>query len=127
MLDHQTNRTEASDRVQEMPVDADAALKRLGGDVRLLRDLIGFFLEDAPGLLEMLDSSLGSGDLDEAARAAHTLKGSAANFGAEAAVTSAAAVERAARQSDLDRAKELSAELHQNIESLQHELQTLKF
>jgi signal transduction histidine kinase/DNA-binding response OmpR family regulator len=56
------------------------ALERLGGIESLFTDLVGFFYEDSPLLLNRLRESLASGDAESAHRAAHTLKSLAANF-----------------------------------------------
>lgn len=83
-------------------VDLDAALARLRGDRNLLKDMIGFFREDAPTLLASISESLASGDLGTLERAAHSLKGLSATFDAESVVVEARDVELAARAADLE-------------------------
>ena len=56
----------------------------VGGDGEFLVELIDEFLADAPVQLESLREALGSGDVERARRAAHTLKGTSRTFGAEA-------------------------------------------
>jgi PAS domain S-box-containing protein len=65
-----------------------ARLRELGGNSgeELLTTLIKQFIENGTELLETLQASLKSGDPAAASRAAHSLKGSAANFGAYALV-----------------------------------------
>jgi HPt (histidine-containing phosphotransfer) domain-containing protein len=65
-----------------------ARLRELGGNTgdELLKTLIQQFIENGTDLLETLQSSLKTGDSATASRAAHSLKGSAANFGAYALV-----------------------------------------
>jgi len=53
------------------------------------------FLEDAPGLPHRMEICLANPDLVEARRAAHSLKGLAANLGAERAVAAATEMEQA--------------------------------
>jgi len=75
-----------------------AARRRLGNDESLLQDLARFFLEDAPALVDRLNSSLAENNLNEAARSAHSLKGIASNFDALAVVKVAQVIEDAASQ-----------------------------
>jgi HPt (histidine-containing phosphotransfer) domain-containing protein len=68
------------------PLDP-AALERLGamvgdGAPEFLAELIDTFLDDAPKQLRVLRSAVDRGDAEEARRAAHTLKSTAATFGA---------------------------------------------
>lgn len=74
-------------------IDFPAALVRLGGDNRLLRVLVGYFLEDFPGLVRTAREGLAKGDWPSVQRAAHSLKGLSANFTAEPAVRTLQAVE----------------------------------
>lgn len=50
-------------------------------DPELLLDLIGMFLDDAPDKLQKLEAAFETGDMQELARIAHSLKGSAGNLG----------------------------------------------
>jgi PAS domain S-box-containing protein len=52
------------------------------GDASFVRELISTFLNDAPGLVGTLRTSLEQGDLEELRRAAHTLKSNGRTFGA---------------------------------------------
>ncbi|HKU43540.1 MAG TPA: Hpt domain-containing protein [Polyangiales bacterium] len=71
--------------VQDMEGFEDLTVARLlsalGGDRELLIEIIELFLRDAPVMLRALYAAAGSGDAEALARAAHVLKGSAANFG----------------------------------------------
>ncbi len=71
----------------ELTVEFDAgALDRLleviGGDKAALRDLVQSFLEEAPALVARLLAAVAAQDSDMLRHAAHTLKGSAVDFGA---------------------------------------------
>jgi two-component system sensor histidine kinase/response regulator len=74
-------------------VDFSASLQRLGGDKKLLRELIKFFLEDFPALIHAVRAGLAQGDWPKVQRAAHSLKGLSANFTAGPAVQALQAVE----------------------------------
>ena len=78
----------------ELPaMDLAAALVRLGGDGKLLDDLIGFFFEDAFKLLAEMHGSVVRSDWPTVRRSAHSLKGLAANFSAAPAVAALQLVE----------------------------------
>ena len=55
-------------------------LREEGGD--LLADLVGMFVEEVPGQLTELEAALRKGDAGATRLTAHTLKGTAGNFGA---------------------------------------------
>lgn len=76
--------------------DPAAALTRLDGDEELLRMLVGVFQQDNRELFQQLLAAVESGDLRTAERAAHSLKGLAANFDAHAAAQAAQTVEQLA-------------------------------
>ncbi len=83
-------------------VDLTSALRRLGNDMNLFRELAGFYQEDSPGLLKTIQEALDRGDSDSLTRAAHSLKGLASNFGAEPCVTVLAEIESLSRVGRLD-------------------------
>jgi PAS domain S-box-containing protein len=66
------------------------------GQADLLAELIDLFLHDAPGHLTALQEALSRDDGRAAQRAAHTLKGSAANLGATRLSATCRAIEEAA-------------------------------
>jgi HPt (histidine-containing phosphotransfer) domain-containing protein len=103
--------------VTEGAFDKQAALKRLGGSVELLKDMFQFFLEDAPALLATLDSSLSQKNLDEAFRAAHSLKGLASNFDAHVVTRPAKQIEELLRNNDFAGAQRLSPEVRAGVEA----------
>lgn len=81
-------------------IDLSVALKRMGGNVELLAQVIGFFVDDAPGLLASLKAARAAGNGPEVKRAAHSLKGLVVNFDAEIAAAAALKVESLSSLSD---------------------------
>ena len=68
------------------PLDpaALAALRDLNpGDDSFFQDLVQIFLDDSPQRIAEIEQSLVKGDARQLTLAAHSLKGSSANFGAE--------------------------------------------
>jgi len=100
-------------------LDLQGALRRLDGDRELLAELAQFFLEDSPGLLDRVRDGLRSGDARTVQRAAHSLKGLAANFGAQGAVDAASAVEDCGQSGDLAAAAAALPQLERQVGLLQ--------
>jgi HPt (histidine-containing phosphotransfer) domain-containing protein len=100
-----------------------AALARLGGDERLLRDLAIFYLEDVPPLVERLRDAIERGDAEETLRAAHTIKALSANFDAQAATAAAQVIERSAKAGELSSAAENLPDLVVAVDAVQASLQ----
>jgi HPt (histidine-containing phosphotransfer) domain-containing protein len=80
--------------------DAQAAVERAGGDEGLLCEMAAAFREEFPRLLAELRAAIESNDGREVHRLAHTLKGSAAAFGAPAAAV-AQLIEQAGKRNDI--------------------------
>ncbi len=78
----------------EIPgVDTRSALRRTGGNPKRYEMLLRKFAESAS--VQEIRTPLAAGDTETAARAAHSLKGAAANLGATAVADAAAEVETA--------------------------------
>ena len=60
----------------------DSLLEIIGGDRDALVDLIGSFLDEGPGLIGRIESAVRDEDPEALRQAAHTMKSSAADFGA---------------------------------------------
>jgi HPt (histidine-containing phosphotransfer) domain-containing protein len=89
---------------QPMPVDPET-LQMLAelqepGEPDLLRELITLFLRDTPERMDAARAALASLDFETAGRAAHSVKGSAANLGANQLQALAGTAEAAARDQD---------------------------
>ena len=62
-------------------VDWNKALRSVGGDKQLLREVIAAFFSESPKLLDQIRHGLDSNDLSGVQRAAHTLKGALRTLG----------------------------------------------
>jgi signal transduction histidine kinase/DNA-binding response OmpR family regulator/HPt (histidine-containing phosphotransfer) domain-containing protein len=80
----------------------DEVLARVGGDRELLADMARLFVEDAPRTIDRIREALDARNADALRRAAHTLKGAAANFEATELVTAARALEEIGRTGQFD-------------------------
>lgn len=66
-------------------IDRQAALRHVGGDQKLLAELVDVFLSSCPSLMADLAKAVASKDAAAVRRLAHMLKGSVGSFGAAAA------------------------------------------
>lgn len=118
-----SSQTSASDAAI---IDRHAALSRLGGDEGLLRSMAVIFIEDVPSLLQRISSGCAAGNVEQVTLAAHSLRGLAANFNADATAEAAKIIENAARNGDLPTAcahvEQLEAAVETLIDTLKHEV-----
>ena len=109
-------------------VDWSVALAQVGGDERVLREIVGVFLEEEKSVRRRLAEALAASDAGEVHRNAHSLKGTLGLFGAVQASEVAYRLERLGRQASLDHAAatlhELEAELRRIVPELEAYQQT---
>jgi two-component system sensor histidine kinase/response regulator len=84
------------------PVDLDAALARLGGNMGLYQQIYRMFRVDAGAMVGQLANLVATGQRQEAQRVSHTLKGLAATLGATELAGTAQQVEAAMAQESSD-------------------------
>jgi HPt (histidine-containing phosphotransfer) domain-containing protein len=110
--------------------DRNKVLENLDGDEELLKEIAGIFLAGYRQDVERMRTALTAGDATTLHRVAHTLKGSMGNFGAQAGIDAAAAIERKARDRQLSGIDSefatFSALLEQLADALRHEVGTAK-
>ena len=127
-----TKIAEVLDRLQDRKTDAEqpflnreAALARVDGDEEFLQELAVDMLQSLDGLAEGIEAAISGEDPRKLMKAAHTLRGSAANFYAQPLVDAAANVEQLGRVADLDNVAAPHAELKANLEQFRLELTQL--
>jgi len=106
-------------------VDRAALLSRLEGDASLLSEIVDLFLETAPRLMRDLKQALASKDPGRLERAAHTLKGAVANFGARPAFEAAFKMEQHGQRGDLAAARKAWVSVEKEMTRLKKELARL--
>src|SRR5258706_14258693 len=74
------------------------------GDREFLAEILNLFLETCPKLLTAVEDAMSRNDAQAIRRAAHTLKGSVANFGAPKGVAGAQALEMIRLEGNLTQA-----------------------
>ena len=87
-----------------------ALLEIIGGDRTALAELIGSFLDEGPDLIARIEGAARDGDAEALRRAAHTMKSSAADFGAMELSRLCHALEALGRAGRTDGAVALSQE-----------------
>lgn len=90
---------------QPKPVLDPAAIEALRalnpGDDSFFRDLVQIFLDDSPQRIAEIEQALARGDARQLTLAAHSLKGSSSNFGADRLRSLSEQLEQLGRQGSL--------------------------
>jgi two-component system, sensor histidine kinase and response regulator len=107
-------------------LDEAAILDRVEGDRALLAEVVDLFVADSPSLLGALQTAVDAGDPTALKAAAHTLKGSAANFGPSRLVELALELEELGRAGDAASAAAVLAELERELGWFQSALVALR-
>jgi two-component system, sensor histidine kinase and response regulator len=84
----------------EVVFDPDRLLVRLGGDRRLMRELVTIFRADTPDRMRRIADAAATGDDRALREAAHALRGSLGTIDAQPALRATARVEEAAQTGD---------------------------
>ncbi|ABV35992.1 Signal transduction histidine kinase-like protein [Shewanella sediminis HAW-EB3] len=92
--------------VGEVPVwDREGLMKRAMGKESLFNSIVTLFMEDIPARVDSLLLAAESEDIEQSRQLAHTVKGVAANVGAEMLRAEAEKIESAAKTYDIDSIK----------------------
>ncbi len=102
----EVNRSHPIDSLLENFVDMPDLLNRVDNDRELLAELFVMFQDELPGLQGALHDAINHGDLPQASRLAHTLKGMLANMSMKNVATMAASIEAAAQVGNMRAIKE---------------------
>ena len=104
---------------------SEGVMARVGGDRELLAEVSRLFIEDAPVHLERIRLAIDALDGEALRRAAHGLKGSAANFDAEGVVAAARVLEDIGRTARFDESVGAWRKLQAETDRLVRFLQTI--
>ncbi|MBW2343859.1 MAG: Hpt domain-containing protein [Deltaproteobacteria bacterium] len=102
----------------EQVFDMTEALENVGGDMDLLKEIIEIFLEDYPNQMNQIREGILTGDAKAVEHAAHSLKGSVANFAAKRTYDAAYRLEVLGREGNLEEANEALGDLEKEIEAM---------
>jgi two-component system, sensor histidine kinase and response regulator len=102
--------------------DCDRLLNDIDNDIELINEIVNAFLEDTPPIIDRLNVSLESNDIDQVQKAAHQLKGSAANLGGMELSHWGSRIEQEAKLNNLEQCQSLFQPLCHAFEKLQNQL-----
>lgn len=103
-------------------LDKTEILERVGGDERLLKEIVALFFEDYPRLVSDIRTAIREGDAQALEKGAHALKGSIGNFASESASQAAGRLETIGRDQDMAQAPVAMIDLENKISQLQQQL-----
>jgi HPt (histidine-containing phosphotransfer) domain-containing protein len=102
----------------DIPVYArEELLERLGGAEALIPKFTGLFFKGVEPSLASLEEAIASGDSQKIRTSAHAIKGSSANIGAMKIRETAAMIEAAAKDGELEAAPERLIQLREQLEA----------
>lgn len=108
-----------------LPVfDYDDFLERVDGDIDLLKEVIEIFLEDSPNLMTALRSAIRIGEAEAIEKAAHTLKGAAANISAKRLQQLSHAMQEMIKKSQVSQMERLFGDMETHYEVLDRVLRS---
>jgi response regulator RpfG family c-di-GMP phosphodiesterase len=105
--------------------DRNAALKRIGGNLEMLKQLSDVFEQDGPRLLGEIWNAIQNGDAEKLNEAAHSLKGMVSFFGDKAAAEAALKLETMGRENRLANCSKEWEELKSRVEQIARSLPEL--
>jgi two-component system sensor histidine kinase/response regulator len=97
-------------------IDEAEILARFEGDIELLRELAGIFIDECPNYLAAIREAILSANPKALETSAHTLKGSLGNFSTKDAHASALQLEILGRLGSVDGAAEILQKLEEQLE-----------
>ena len=112
-----------SSEFESVIFDRKGFLQRIGGDVDFAKTLAIEFLAQIPLKIDRLQSAAASGDIENAAKLAHAIKGAASNLGGLAVHQSAREIEIAGKAGNQQSVAGLVPLLQKRFEELMHTLQ----
>jgi two-component system sensor histidine kinase/response regulator len=115
----ETKLSDAGSRSYDPVFDAGAVLDSLEGDSELMRDIAGIFLAQFPKHLEKIHAAVSNRDPKLLERAAHALKGTAANLLAQGVVEAASKLEEIGRAGSVAGCGEVLESLERELGKLQ--------
>ncbi|QDU75908.1 Signal transduction histidine-protein kinase BarA [Bremerella volcania] len=125
----QANQHEVDDSFSSHPtpiIDYAGAMKRLGNDAELFQEFIVYYDEDARQLVQQIEEAIQTKATGDLHRAAHNLKGLAANLGAQRVVNASYSLERIGKNGELAKAAEALRLLQSEMERLDAALQNYR-
>ena len=106
--------------------DVDSLMERISGDREFFEELVKLFIEDTPKHFESIKNAYKGKDVEKIQQIAHTIKGSAGNFGASSLQKVALSLEQTAQAGNLSRIGHLIDAVEMEFEILKKEIRKIK-
>jgi CheY-like chemotaxis protein/HPt (histidine-containing phosphotransfer) domain-containing protein len=111
-----------AETVKSVIFDANSLMDRISGDREFFEELVNLFIEDTPRHFESMKNACKEKDAEEIRNIAHTVTGSAGNFGAYSLQKSALSLEQTARTGDFSEIGCLIDAVETEFEILKNEI-----
>ncbi len=105
--------------------DLKKALEQVGGDRKILKEIIDIYCEEYPKQLREIQQAIGKNDTATVGGVAHTIKGAVGNFGAKSTFEAALRLEKIGKSKDLSEALSAFGALKEKLEQLEQELKKI--
>jgi HPt (histidine-containing phosphotransfer) domain-containing protein len=115
------------DRWKSNSFDPRTLWDRVNGDAELLRELVGIFLDEYPGLLASIARAIEQQSFDDVRKFSHKLKGSALQFSGSGVVSLALSLENMGQERSLQGANQAFSNLERETALLASSLQGIAF
>lgn len=115
------------DRWKSNNFDPRTLWDRINGDVELLRELVGIFVEEYPELLKSIATAIQQQSFDDVKKFSHKLKGSALQFSGNGVAGLASTLERMGQEHSLQGAGQAFSSLERETGILAKSLQEIAF
>jgi HPt (histidine-containing phosphotransfer) domain-containing protein len=116
---------ERFDSLKSSSFDPRSLWERVDGDAELLRELVGIFLEECPGLLRSIAAAIEQQSFDDVRKFSHKFKGSALQLSGSGAAALAASLEQMGQEKSLQGANQVFSELERETEVLAQSLRSI--
>ncbi|MFA6290577.1 MAG: response regulator [Victivallales bacterium] len=115
-----------AETVDSIIFDVDSLMERISGDKDFFDELVKLFIEDTPKHFASLKTAYNNKDAEEIQHIAHTIKGSAGNFGASSLQKVALSLEQTAKTGNFSKISHLIDVVEMEFEILKKEIAKIK-
>ncbi|MCX6984552.1 MAG: response regulator, partial [Lentisphaerae bacterium] len=112
--------------VDSIIFDVDSLMERISGDREFFEELVKLFIEDTPKHFASLKNAFKDKDVEAIQHIAHTIKGSAGNFGAASLQKVAFSLEQTAKTGNFRKIEHLIDAVEMEFEILKKEIRKIK-
>ncbi len=115
-----------AETVDSIIFDVDSLMERISGDKDFFDELVKLFIDDTPKHFASIRNAFKNKDAEKIQHIAHTIKGSAGNFGASSLQKVALSLEQTAKTGDFNKIGHLIDVVEMEFEILKKEISKIK-